>query len=192
MWRAGRFETLRSAVARAGKLVGAMKLLGALIVGVGAMSAATASAAVVPDFGNPSGHFSVPPAGRAVNTTHPDHTIGNGRPASCTSAAVVRDVAAGGLITFHCGPKPVTIVMTRTATVPKTRRRVVLDGGGRVTLSGGGQRRILYSDTCAGTWSTDDCVNQPDPQIVVQNITFADGADGTHQASCTANIPRCW
>ena len=79
------------------------------------------------------------PAGRAVDTTHPDHTIGNGRPASCTSAAVVRDVAAGGLVTFNCGPKPVTIVMTRTAMVPKTRRRVVLDGGGRVTLSGGGK-----------------------------------------------------
>jgi len=76
--------------------------------------------------------------------------------------------------------------------VVKTRRLVVLDGGGRVTLSGGGKRRILYSDTCAGTWSTDDCVNQPDPQIVVQHITFADGENGTHQATCTANAPACW
>jgi len=186
MWRAGRFGALRGAV------LGAGKLAGALIVGVGMMSAGTASAAVVPDFGNPAGHFYVPPAGRAVNTAHPSHTIGNGTPASCTSAAVVRDVAAGGVITFNCGPKPTTIVMTRTAMVPKTRRRVVLDGGGRVTLSGAGKRRILYSDTCAGTWSTGDCVNQPDPQVVVQNITFQDGADGTHQASCTANVPRCW
>ncbi len=186
MWQAGRLGTLR------GVVLGSGKLAGALIVGVGMMSAGTASAAAMPDFGNPAGHFYVPPAGRAVNTAHPDHTIGNGSPASCTPAAVVRDVAAGGLVTFNCGPKPVTIVMTRTATVPKTRRRVVLDGGGRVTLSGAGKRRILYSDTCAGTWSTDDCVNQPDPQIVVQNITLEDGADGTHQASCTANIPRCW
>ena len=186
MWQAGRLGTLR------GVVLGSGKLAGALIVGVGMMSAGTASAAAMPDFGNPAGHFYVPPAGRAVNTARPDHTIGNGSPAGCTSAAVVRDVAAGGLVTFNCGPKPVTIVMTRTATVPKTRRRVVLDGGGRVTLSGAGKRRILYSDTCAGTWSTDDCVNQPDPQIVVQNITFEDGADGTHQASCTANIPRCW
>lgn len=74
----------------------------------------------------------------------------------------------------------------------KTRHRVVLDGGGLVTLSGGGQRRILYSDTCAGTWSTDDCVNQPYPEVVVQNITFEDGYNGTHQATCTANIPTCW
>lgn len=147
---------------------------------------------MVPDFGNPKAHFYVPPAGRAVNTRHPNHVIADGRSASCTSAAVVRDVAAGGIITFNCGPKPVTIVMTTTARVIKTRRLVVLDGGGRVTLSGGGKRRILYSDTCAGTWSTDDCVNQPYPQIVVQNITFEHGYSDAHQATCTANIPTCW
>src|SRR5207302_1754940 len=131
----------------------------------------------------------VPPAGRAVDTGHPDHVIGNGGPAGCTSAAVVRAVAAGGIITFNCGRDPVTIVMRTTASVVKTRRRVVLDGGSLITLSGGGKRRILYSDTCAGTWSTDDCVNQPYPQVVVQNITFANGYNGAHQARCTANIP---
>jgi hypothetical protein len=146
----------------------------------------------LPDFGNPNGHFPVPPAGRAVNTSHPNHVIGHGTPASCTSAAVVKAVAGGGIIRFNCGSKPVTILMTATARVPKTRHLVVLDGRGLVTLSGGGKRRILFSDTCAGKWSTDDCVNQPYPQIVVQNITFADGFNGTHQATCTANIPRCW
>ena len=105
---------------------------------------------------------------------------------------MVRAVAAGGIIKFDCGTKPVTIVMTATASVPKTRHLVVLDGGGLVTLSGGGKRRILFSDTCAGQWSTSDCVNQPYPQIVVQNITFEDGFNGTHQATCTANTPRCW
>ena len=179
-----------------GALVGAGGLVGALTIGVGAMPATaavgTTSAAVVPDFGNPKGHFYVPPAGRVVNTRHPNHVIGNGWPASCTSAAVVRDVAAGGIITFNCGPKPVTIVMTSTASVIKTRRLVVLDGGGLITLSGGGKRRILYSDTCAGTWSTDDCVSQPYPQIVVQNITFEDGYNDAHQATCTANRPTCW
>jgi hypothetical protein len=134
----------------------------------------------------------MPAAGRAVDTAHPDHVIGNGQPTSCTSAAVVRDVAAGGIITFDCGPKPVTIAMSSTARAIKTRHLVVLDGGGLVTLSGGGKRRILYSDTCAGTWSTDDCVNQPYPQVVVQNITLEDGYDGTHQATCTANVPKCW
>jgi len=149
-------------------------------------------AAALPNFGNPTGHAGIPAAGRAVDTGHPDHVIGHGSPASCTSAAVVRDVAAGGIITFDCGPQPVTIVMAQTAEVIKTRREVVLDGGGLVTLSGGGKHRILYSDTCSGTWSTDDCVNQPYPRIVVQNITFADGYNGTHQATCRANVPRCW
>jgi len=179
-----------------------MGLVGTLAVGLAAMPATVAlattvaggnpSAAAVANFGNPAGHFYVPPAGRAVDTRHPDHVIGDGRPAGCTSAAVVRAVAAGGIVTFNCGPKPVTIVMTSTAGVVKTRRLVVLDGGGLITLSGGGKRRILYSDTCAGTWSTDDCVNQPYPQVVVQNITFEDGYDGTHQATCTANAPNCW
>ena len=176
-----------------GALVGAGGLAAALCVGLGAKPAVAGTpTALMPDFGNPDGHFHVPPAGRAVNTQHPDHVIGNGRPASCTSAAVVRDVAAGGIVTFNCGPKAVTIVMSSTASVIKTRPLVVLDGGGLITLSGGGKRRILYSDTCAGRWSTDDCVNQPYPRIVVQNITFADGYDDAHQSTCTANSPSCW
>ena len=164
-----------------------MTLLGAAV-----LLAALAAAGSAPAFGNPNGHVPVPPAGRAVDTSHPDRVIGNGAPAGCTSAAVVRAVAAGGIITFDCGPKPITIAMTATARVVKTTHLVVLDGGGLVTLSGAGRRRILYSDTCAGTWSTDDCVDQPYPQVVVQNITFEDGYDGTHQATCTANVPRCW
>jgi hypothetical protein len=176
MRQVGGFRTLSGALA-----VG----VGSVTIGYGAMSATPAPAA-------PKGHFYVPPAGRAVDTRHPDHVIGDGRPATCTSAAVVRDVAAGGVITFKCGLKPVTIVMTRTARVIKTRRLVVLDGGGLITLSGGGKRRIFYADTCAGTWSTDDCVDQPYPQIVVQNITLEDGYNAAHQAACTANIPKCW
>ncbi len=187
MRQAGAFGTLL------GALVGAGGLAAALSIGLGAKPAVAATpTALMPGLGNPDGHFHVPPAGRAVNTQHPDHVIGNGRPASCMSAAVVRDVAAGGIVTFNCGPKPVTIVMRSTASVIKTRPLVVLDGGGLITLSGGGKRRILYSDTCAGRWSTDDCVNQPYPRIVVQNITFADGYDDAHQSTCTANAPSCW
>jgi hypothetical protein len=197
MHEMGGFRGLLGALVGIGGLVGSLLSGHGLIAATGgAQSSAAATAATgagaLPDFGNPDGHFYVPPAGRAVNTTHPNHVIGDGTPASCTSAAVVHAVAAGGIIRFDCGRKPVTIVMTATAAVNKTTRLVVLDGGGLVTLSGGGERRILYSDTCAGTWSTDDCVNQPYPQIVVQNITFADGYNGTHQATCTANIPRCW
>jgi polymorphic membrane protein len=153
---------------------------------------AAAGSGALPESGNPGGHFYVPPAGQAASVSHPNHVIGNGTPASCTSAAVVQAVAAGGIITFSCGSKPVTILMRKTASVPNTSSGIVLDGGGLVTLSGGGARPILFSDTCAGTWSTQNCVNQPYPRIVVQNLTFEDGYSGARQATCTANNPKCW
>ena len=136
-----------------------------------------------PDFGNPDGHAYVPPAGRAVSTRHPNHVIGNGTPATCTSAAVVRAVAKGGIITFNCGPKPVTITMTATAKVVNTSHRIVLDGGGKVTLSGGGRLRILYMNTCdpKQKYITDDCWEQKWPQLIVQNMTFEDGYSAVRQ-----------
>jgi hypothetical protein len=145
----------------------------------------SAAAARLPASGNPDGHAYVPPAGRAVNTSHPNHVIGNGTPASCTSAAVVRDVALGGIITFNCGPAPVTILMTRTAKVVNTRHRVVLDGGGKVTLSGGGKVEILYMDTCdkRQIWTTSNCYDQEWPQLVVQNITFTRGYSGVREGN---------
>jgi hypothetical protein len=103
--------------------------------------------------------------------------IGNGTPSSCTSAAVVKAVAAGGTITFDCGPDPVTIVMRRTAKVVNTNPVTVLDGGGLVTLSGDGERRILYQNTCdpKQVWTTDHCQNQRDPLLVLRGLTFVRG-----------------
>jgi hypothetical protein len=97
---------------------------------------------------------------------------------------VVAAVAKGGIITFNCGPRPVTIVMTATAKIRNAAsKRVVIDGGGKVTLSGGGARRILYMNTCdpAQGWTTPHCQNQDHPQLTVQNITFANGnSTGQH------------
>lgn len=103
--------------------------------------------------------------------------VGSGTPSSCTSRAVVRAVAKGGLITFDCGPQPVTIAMRRTAKVVNTSAEVVLDGGGLVTLSGGGRRRILYLNTCdrAQVWTTSRCNDQAEPRLVVRRMRFADG-----------------
>jgi hypothetical protein len=146
--------------------------------------ASTLSAWAVPDFGNPDGHAAVPPAGRAVDTSHPDQVVGRGTPAGCTSAAVVRAVARGGVITFNCGPRPVTITMTATAKVVNTRHRIVLDGRGLIALSGGGRRQILYMNTCdkRQILTTADCFNQPWPQLVVQNMTFEDGYSAVRQS----------
>jgi hypothetical protein len=108
---------------------------------------------------------------------HADHVVGHGTPGSCTSQAVVQAVAAGGVIAFSCGPRPVTIVMTATAKVRNTSAAFVLDGGGLVTLSGGGVRRILYMDTCdpAQTWTTSHCQDQATPALTVENSTFTGG-----------------
>jgi hypothetical protein len=130
-----------------------------------------------PPVGNPNGHARVPAEAQPADTTHPTRVIGTGTADSCTSAAVVAAVAAGGVITFSCGPDPVTIPMNATAKVRNANPRLVLDGGGRVTLSGGGKRRILYMNTCdqAQGWTTSHCQDQESPQLTVQNLTFADG-----------------
>ncbi|MGW6929509.1 hypothetical protein ACWGE0_05530 [Lentzea sp. NPDC054927] len=111
----------------------------------------------VAKFGNPNGGAAVPPEAAAEDTSKPTRVIGTGAPASCTSQAVVDAIAAGGVVTFNCGPNPFTIPMTATA---KVRAKTVLDGGGRITLSGQGQRRVLDHNA---------------PRLVVQNITLADG-----------------
>jgi len=118
----------------------------------------------------------VPRAARAVDTSHPDRCVGTGTAQSCTSRALVRAVAKGGIIRFRCGSDPVRIEMRRTAKVVNTSRRVVL-GRGLVTLSGGGDRRILYQNTCdrRQTWTTSHGDDQATPRLVVQNLTFADG-----------------
>ncbi|MGH3382068.1 MAG: hypothetical protein ACRDP6_45800 [Actinoallomurus sp.] len=127
--------------------------------------------------GNPNGHASVPAAARAVDTSHPTRVVGKGTPGSCTSSAVVSAVAAGGVIRFSCGAKPVTIRMRSTAKIRNAHPRTVLDGGGKVTLSGGGRHRILYMNTCDAAlgWTTSHCQDQSTPQLTVQNLTFADG-----------------
>lgn len=127
--------------------------------------------------GNPNGNAAIPADAQAADTSHPDRVVGSGTPASCTSAAVVAAVAAGGVITFSCGPDPVVITMAATAKIRNASPRVVLDGGGKVTLSGGGARRILYLNTCdqAQGWTTSHCQNQQYPQLTVQNLTFANG-----------------
>jgi hypothetical protein len=119
----------------------------------------------------------VPAGAGSVNTSHPTRVVGHGNARSCTSAAVVAAVRAGGIIRFSCGPRPVVITMRTTAKVVNTSRQVVLDGGGTVTLSGGGRRRILYIDTCdrAQVWTTSHCQDQASPRLVVQNIRFAEG-----------------
>jgi len=121
-------------------------------------------------------HVRVPKAGRAVNTSHPDHVVGHGTPKSCSSSAFVKAVAAGGVITFNCGPKHVRITLKKAAHVTDTSKRVVIDGGGKVTLSGDHKHRILFMNTCGPSHvQSDNCYAVAYPRLVVQNITMRAG-----------------
>ena len=73
--------------------------------------------------GNPTGSAPVPTGMGLENVSQPDHVIGDGTAASCTSAAVVSAVTAGGVITFNCGPNPITITLTQTAKVRNSTQK---------------------------------------------------------------------
>ncbi len=143
-----------------------------------------------PPAGHSDGQATIPAAGQAEDVSSPSTVIGNGTPASCTGEQFVAAVAQGGIITFNCGPDPVTIVLTQTAKVFNDKgTKLVIDGGNKVTLSGGGTTRILYMATCDKAQvyppGSGDCNTNPGVQLVVQNITFIDGsakgiAEGTN------------
>ena len=171
MWR-------RALVAIGAISVAAAGTAFASTAGVTEPATATMSAErILPEPGSGS---SVPAHARPVDVSRPDRVVGNGNPASCTSQAVVTAVAAGGIITFNCGPKPVTITMRATAKVFNNRPNVVIDGGGLVTLDGAGQRRILYMNTCDRdqVWTTSHCQDQDHPTLTIQRLRFT-GGDST-------------
>jgi hypothetical protein len=131
-----------------------------------------------PPAGNPDGGCAVPAAAGLADVSTPTNVIGTGTPDSCTGDAVIDAVARGGVITFDCGPDPITITLDRPAKIVNdTGPEIVIDGGGLVTLSGGGRTRILYMNTCdeAQKWTTSMCQNQDHPRLTVQNLTFVDG-----------------
>jgi hypothetical protein len=98
-----------------------------------------------------------------ADVSKPTTTVGDGTPASCTSAALQTAATAGGVIVFNCGTAPTTIKVSSTITFKK---ETVLDGGGLITLSGGAAARILYFDSA---------YNLKTPRLTVQRLTFRDG-----------------
>jgi hypothetical protein len=131
-----------------------------------------------PPAGNPDGRSVVPVEGQAVTLPSTAHVIGDGTPASCTSAAVISGIAGGGYIKFACGPEPITITLSETAKIYNDKGPdIVIDGGGLVALSGGGKHRILYMNTCDSdlVWTSSHCQDQDTPRLVLQNLTFING-----------------
>jgi len=128
--------------------------------------------------GNLEGTCGIPEAALPEDVSNPDRIIGDGTPESCTSEAFIAAVAHGGVITFQCGPEPITIELTETAKVfNDSLPDIVIDGGGLVALSGRGTHRILYMNTCDENqhWTTPHCNNQDHPRLTVQNLTFVNG-----------------
>ena len=138
-----------------------------------------------PDDGPPAGNQNaeatcdVPVAAGLADVSSPTTVVGTGTAESCTADAFIDAVAAGGVITFDCGPAPVIITLDRTAKIfNDTGPEIVIDGGGLVTLSGAGNHRILYMNTCDPDqhWTTDHCQDQDHPRLTIQNITFIDAS----------------
>lgn len=91
-------------------------------------------------------------------------TVGTGTADSCAESGLrdaitsIGELAAGGSITFDCGPEPVTITLSSELAVKGT---LLLDGGGKVTLSGNRVTRILNLGNYAN--------------LTLQRITLRDG-----------------
>ncbi len=153
---------------------------GAAGSGSGSGGAAGSGSIVVPiqpgEPGNPDGKCPIPADAQLEDVSSPTTVVGTGTPESCTPDAFIAAVAAGGIITFNCGPDPATITLTKPAKVFNDKGpKIVIDGGGKVILSGGGTTRILYMNTCDQNqvWTSTRCDNQETPQLTVQNLTFA-------------------
>jgi len=104
--------------------------------------------------------------GQPANVSNPTAIVGTGTAASCTASALSTAVTAGGVITFNCGPDPVTIKVTSTLNVP-SNKKTVIDGGRKITLDGGGTTQIMRF------YSEDFRAN--DNGLTLQHIAFTNG-----------------
>jgi fibronectin type 3 domain-containing protein len=109
-----------------------------------------------------------------VNTAGNTNVVGDGTPASCTESAFEEAIAAGGVVTFNCGPSPYRLVLSSTKSITHD---TVIDGGNLVTLDGGGQVRQLLLNTGNFVATT--------PTLTLQNVTLANG-HGTDNAGTGA------
>jgi hypothetical protein len=96
-----------------------------------------------------------------ADASQPTTVVGDDVP--CTEQGLATAIAAGGVVTFACGPGPVTIPITSPKSVTQD---TVIDGGGLVTLDGGHTSRILAvpSSFELGT-----------PRLTVQGLRFTRG-----------------
>lgn len=91
--------------------------------------------------------FALTPTQRSVASG--STVVGNGTPASCTNTALNNAILNGGLVSFDCGPNPVTIPITTTVFYDGQviSDDLEIDGGNLVTLQGTAGTRIMQMRT---------------------------------------------
>jgi hypothetical protein len=153
--------------------------------GASSVTSSDAGPGMFPVAGNPSGScttLTLPAEAQAVDTSHPTTVVGTGTPSSCTFQTLSTAVKGGGIITFNCGPTPVTISVTSTLKPPistgGTAVHIVIDGGNEITLDGGGSVQII--SWVHSTWRTSQ------DTLTLQHIQLSNG-----KATGTKTIPAC-
>jgi hypothetical protein len=149
----------------------------------------SADAGAFPPAGNQDGSctsMTLPNEIKLVDTSSPTTVVGSGTAASCTFDALNAAVSKGGIVTFNCGPSPVTIAVTATLTPPTSNAYanqasldVVIDGGNEVTLDGGGAVRIL-------SWNHQGSWRKNNDTLTLQRLRLING-----KATPTEKIPAC-
>jgi len=95
--------------------------------------------------------------------------VGDGTPASCTSNLISDVLSGGGIVTFQCGPDPLTIIVDTFPIDTST----TLDGGGLITLDGEGLRQLF--------------VVQPGASLTLKNIILTNGGVNPGNGGAIAN-----
>ena len=128
---------------------------------------------------------------KPVNVSHPTTIVGSGSPGSCTEDALQATIAAGGIITFNCGSKPVVINLT-TQHEFRNDMDTVVDGGNKITLKGNGSTRLFYAKSGDAPWhgGTPPFWQSTHTAITFQNITLQNGhSSGTQIPALPPGAP---
>lgn len=111
-----------------------------------------------------------------ADVSQPKTVVGTGSPSSCTEQALAAAIAAGGVITFNCGPGPAVILLTHTHQFRNDMNSVV-DGGNKVELRGNGTFRLFLARSADGPWygGTPPFYKSTRTSVTFQNITISNG-----------------
>lgn len=133
---------------------------------------------------------------RLTNAAGTAGVVGNGTPASCTSAALDTALTGGGVVTFNCGAAPHTIVINEKAVIGT----VTIDGGGLVTLDGNNANRHFFVGpgyaltlknitlTKGNSTAGGGAIEATGSSVTLDNVRVSDNSAGDHGGAIVAEI----